>query len=134
MKSYASLEQSRKLAEFLPLESADMEYLRFKENNALISSVPFVKDESEVENSAYDAVYERIPCWSLAALLGVIPQEIFNGEYIINITEGLNNKWIITYDYYGNVNHSFYGLSSDADNLIDSCIEMIIKLHERKIL
>ena len=29
---------------------------------------------------------------------------------------------------------AYYGLSSWADNLIDACYEMILKLHERKML
>lgn len=134
IKSNTDIEQSKKLAEFLPLESADMEYIILKKTNELISSVPFVKDELEVENSAYDATYDLIPCWSLAALLNIIPQEIFDGEYIINITEGRDNKWVLTYDHYENRNHSYYGLPIGADNLIDACVKMIIKLHERNLL
>ena len=134
IKSYTDIEQSKKLAEFLPLESADMEYLSIKENGALVGAVPFVKDDSEVEDSAYSHIYNRISCWSLAALINIIPQELFDGEYIINITEGLDNKWILTYDHYEKRNHSFYGLSAGADNLVDACTDIIIKLKERNII
>lgn len=75
MTHYTSIEQSKHLLGLgLSPESADMEYHRLKETNAAISSVPFVKDETEVENSAYNALYERIPCWSLGALLDVMPK------------------------------------------------------------
>lgn len=127
IKSFSDLEQSRKLAEILPLESADMYYpnridtkyqgalpIEYKRGNPLLS--------------------QEISAWSLAALLSIIPQEIFDGEYIINITEGWDNKWILTYDHHENRNHSYYGLSTGADNLVDACVEMIIKLHKLNLL
>ena len=52
---------------------------------------------------------------------------------LINV-EAVDNKWVITYDHYENRNHSFYGLSTGADNLVDTCYEMIIKLHEQNLL
>lgn len=122
MKSYTNLEQSKKLARILPLESADMRYSPLGDKMH-----PWVWTDTFIEKDA-------IPCWSLAALLEIIPQEIFDGEYITNITEGLDNKWVLTYDHYENRNHSFYGLSTGADNLVDACVEMIKKLHERKLL
>ena len=127
IKAYTDLEQSRKLAEILPLESADMYYhnrvdipdnfplpIEWKRANPLLS--------------------QEIPCWSLAALLGLIPQEIFDGEYIINITEGCDYRWALTHDYYENSKLSYYGLSAGADNLIDACYELTLRLHERKML
>lgn len=63
MKSYTDIEQSKKLAKILPLESADMEYLTINETGSFIGTVPFVKDDSEVEDSAYSHTYNRIACW-----------------------------------------------------------------------
>lgn len=127
IKSYTDLEQSKKLAEILPLESADMYYpnridikyqgalpIEFKHGNPLLS--------------------QEIAAWSLAALINIIPQELFDGEYIINITEGRNNKWIITYDHYEHRDYSYYGLSTGADNLVDACVAMIEKLQELNLL
>ena len=125
MIAYTSLEQSKKLAEILPLESADMFCL-------VVGDTPRVHVLTEPLNNY--SHWENYPCWSLAALLEIIPKEIFSGEYIINITEGLDNKWCITYDNIDNRNHSFYGLSSSVDNLIDACYEMILKLHGLKML
>ena len=128
IKSYTDLEQSKKLAEFLPLESADMCWVSCDNGN---------EKYFRAENRRIILNYEKkhwIPCWSLAALLDIIPQEIFDGEYIINITEGWDVKWALTYDHCKNKNHSFYGLSSNADNLVDVCYELILKLYERKML
>lgn len=130
MKSFTNVEQSKKLAEILPIESADMEFMFLKTDGTMVSNVPFLKEETDEP----DCSYKLVPCWSLAALINVIPQEIFDGEYIINITEGLDNRWIITYDHHENKHHSYYGLSSGADNLVEGCVEIIIKLHERKLL
>lgn len=123
IKSFTSLEQSKKLAEFLPIESADMYW-------DLLSKDKYAKVNNIGNCLGRTCVY----AWSLAALINIIPQELFDGEYIINITEGIDNKWIITYDHYENRNHSFYGLSAGADNLVDACYEMIIKLHEQNLL
>ena len=124
IKSFTSLEQSKKLAEILPLESADM-YWWSSGKRYYIEAI----DDGDFNEKEGD-----IRAWSLAALINIIPQELFDGEYIINITEGIDNKWIITYDHYENRNHSFYGLSAGADNLVDTCYEMIIKLHEQNLL
>ena len=56
MKSYTDLEQSKKLAEILPIESAVMPYYYDKDNDV------------------------EIPCWSLAALLNATPQIKIRGS------------------------------------------------------
>lgn len=124
MKAFTDLEQSKKLAEILPIESADMCYPRDA----------FAVNYDEEPVCHYNGIGLACPCWSLAALLDVIPQEIFDGEYVINITEGCDNRWVLTYDYYENRNHSYYGLSTGADNLVDACYEMILKLKEKNLL
>ena len=139
MKAYTDLEQSKKLAEILPLESADMCWTNHcygSIRSSMTVSSKTIEEYKELltrfgDLTSIDVFY---PCWSLAALLEIIPSEIISGEYIINITEGSDNKWCISYDNIDNRNYSFYGLSSSADNLIDACYEMIIKLHERKLL
>ena len=74
MKSYTDLEQSKRLAEILPLESADMEYMFLKKDNSKVSNVPFVKDDDEPEWPD-DGSYDFIPCWSLAALFTVLQNQ-----------------------------------------------------------
>lgn len=117
IKSYTSLEQSKKLAEFLPIESADMEYIFLKKDNSPIGTVPFVKDNCKVENSAFDYDYNRISCWSLTALLATLPN-----YYIAN--NGIDGIAIWSMD----INPNKY------DNLIDACYELILKLHDNNLL
>lgn len=124
IKSFTSLEQSKKLAEILSLKSADIHYERAYFEGK--QSDWFVKLGSPIKSD------DIIPCWSLAALISIIPQELFDGEYIINITEGVNHKWVISYEAFCGV--SSYAVNTSGDNLIDCCVEMIIKLKERNLL
>lgn len=134
MKSYTDIEQSKKLVEILPLESADMHYCLEQRDIASgyeIGITPYTKAKSFTGKCN---IIDVQPSWSLAALFSVIPQEIFGGEYIINITEGIDNRWALTYDHFENRNHSYYSLSIGADNLVDACVSMIEKLHELNLL
>jgi hypothetical protein len=136
MKSYTDLEQSKKLAEILPLESADMEYLAIKENGALVGTVPFAKDDSEVEDSAYSYTYDRISCWSLAALLDVLPNNenistnLSRGGYRISTLE-YTNSWFVDYE---DETDGLNNCVTSADNPVDACVTMIEKLNELNLL
>ena len=119
MKAYTDIEQSKKLAEILPLESADMFWYRdavTKENNPRIMSLSKVPKNKSMYYS---------PCWSLAALFSVIPEGIIENYYTPNIQKE-NGKYSIA---YGDEE-----LLCEADNPIDACYGMIIKLHEQKLL
>ena len=67
MKSYTDLDQSKKLAEILPLESADMFWYR----DAVTTEVnPRIMNYMQVPK--LQSMYYS-PCWSLTALLDVLP-------------------------------------------------------------
>lgn len=136
IKSYTDISQSKTLSKILPLESADMCYKCFGEEtyDLFFCEVSYSEWAKDYRELFVKAGLQLIPCWNLSALISIIPQELFDGEYIINITEGIDNKWIITYDHHENRNHSYYGLSSGADNLVDACYNLILKLNERKML
>ena len=134
MKIYTTLKQSKELAKILPLDTADMCYKCLGEDPYDVCLRPYSEWKEVYKGLLVDKEVDVIPCWSLAALLSIIPQEIFDGEYIINITEGWDNKWILTYDHHENRNHSYYTLSIGADNLVDACVEMIIRLNELNML
>lgn len=111
IKSYTDLEQSKKLAEILPLESADMGYLW---NGTSFCEYP-------VSNQTIFNRIENIPCWSFAALLNVLP-EIQGGKPIIVLDDNY-----ITYPHMSK-------LHTKADNLVDACVAMIIRLNELNLL
>ena len=111
MKSYTDLEQSKKLAEILPLESADM-YYKPADGFCTEPSEPMIGDIKYAHPRS-------IRCWSLAALLGVLPE-----KYIELIKEGGMYRIIIKNSY----------ITCLFDNPVDACYEMILKLHEFKVL
>lgn len=121
MKSYTSLEQSKKLAEILPLESADM---RYDEYISHIDGTPKVGYKK--------GVTDGIPCWSLAALLEQIPSDLGSSTLTIEKCDSEPFKYGLNY-------HDMWGREDDIqtkyyDDLVDACYEMIIKLNEQKLL
>lgn len=129
MKSYTDLEQSKKLAKILPLKSADMYYL-YDEKMEMYDDYPrLITDTDELWD-------DDTPCWSLAALLDLLPNNehiettISRGSWKIDTVEYLPNTWWCAYEDTKNQTE----FNKSADNPVDACVEMIIKLHEQKLL
>lgn len=114
MKAYTDLEQSKKLAKILPLESADMAYYQWKDDGNLVSPVPFVLDGMEEKG---DGLFDYIPCWSLVALLNATPQLKIRGSKKIG------------YIAYYNKNIA----SNRSFNIIGACYETIIIKTEKEL-
>lgn len=69
IKSYTDISQSKKLAKILPLESADMFHAP---DAGIVVTEPYkLNEDDETFITAYKGA---IPCWSLAALLSVLPK------------------------------------------------------------
>lgn len=125
MKAYTDINQSKKLAEILSIESADMRYAPFGDIH------PWFWDGHLLEKGA-------IPCWSLAALFErVLPLE----AEIHKQTDG--HKMYYYVEIYTKeicmklkrMNKPEICLSSERhENLVDACVEMILKLYKEKIL
>lgn len=123
IKSYTDLEQSKVLANILPLESADMHYSkdfdgRWFVDLAKYTSVKIPKYVGNVEE-------HLLPCWSLAALLGVLPlpdliQDKADDELFCQCS---------VYDEDGTLLCETYD-----NNPVDACVAMIENLHELKML
>ena len=125
IKSYTDIEQSKKLAKILPIESADMWHHGFFHPLRMCKIEYNPPAPYHSVNSQWDC-----PCWSLAALLGVIPKQIKNNVLRVDIDEKNFSIW---YDELG------YGVNSELPDIImecpvDACVELIIKLHELKML
>jgi hypothetical protein len=128
MKAYTDLEQSKKLAEFMPLESAGM-FWRYNHNIHTYDDIPKIL----VVNNWDDDYNKDIPCWSLAALLNYLREidffpEIEADEY--GVTMSIN--------YYDEEEARLlapvHNIKVKAESFIDACVAMIEKLHELKIL
>lgn len=136
MKAYTDIEQSRKLAEILPLESADMYYF------AIIRDYPYsqgkIKTIAKIMDCSFSSDYDT-PCWSLAALLSILPIVYINnkkevcGPLHIDITDSETPfvLWYVNLFHKGNIVEI---QTKEYDNLVDACYEMITKLHEQKLL
>jgi len=121
IKSFTSLEQSKKLTEFLPLESADMGWYYTSNPNA-------ARNQMWVGTKAENA---DIPCWSLAALLNIIPKRI--NEYNVLRIDISTNDFAIWYDEIGcGVNNNLPDVTRES--AVDACVIMIEKLHELNLL
>ena len=124
MKSYTDISQSKKLADILPLESADMCY-RYYSGGVITGYGDCVLAKSFITGK--NVIQENdLPCWSLAALLEIIKkcigyslQSLDTHTVFMNCELGGKPYNIVTGIY---------------DNPIDACYEMILKLHELNLL
>lgn len=131
MKSYTDLDQSKKLAELLPLESADAFYMMGDEPVDIAVIYGFVTYKHLKEQVAYK---RAVPCWSPAALLDVLESEIDGEEgetYNLKI-EKEGTWWNVWYEeQYDEANPIE---TESTENLVDACYEIILKLHELNLL
>lgn len=117
MKSYTDIEQSKKLAKILLLESADMYWFR---NNVEVPCV-YPKDMMK------DSVSVTCPCWSLTALLKVLPNYIdYDTIRCPDLIRNIDKNYMVI---YSPLKHS--GI---YDNPVDACVDMIEKLNEQNLL
>lgn len=102
-KIYTSIEQSKKLVEILPIESADM----FYRDNGIDVKLMWEHNAQKVTS----------PCWSLTALLNVLPSATLDSSN----------------DHHFRI-HCMERYTEWHDNAVDACVEMILKLKELKLL
>lgn len=126
IKSYTDIEQAKKLAEILPLESADAKYgyiapyecsdrMYDEGYDEIPYPIAFIKND--YLNFFIEEYDGELPCWSLAALLNVLPSATLDSSN----------------DHHYRI-HCMERFTEWYDNAIDACYEMILKLHELKKL
>lgn len=129
MKAYTDIEQSKKLAEFLSHKTADNTYERVviagcnldipEEQQYVHRNIPF---------TFFSGV--GIPCWSLAALLSILPSDIIRNEKTMFLTLEKAGA----YNLYYKSNDRLDELWETDFEPIDACYKMILDLHELKLL
>lgn len=125
MRGYTTVEQSKKLAEFLPIESADMAWCNSSIKginyiNPFSANLHTVKEMREAFDEGlrgWDKYWELIPCWSLAALLGVYPMVV-----------GRDMDMYCCWQNSKNLHSRHY------DNPVDACVEMVELLHKENLI
>ena len=147
IKSFTDLEQSKKLAEILPLESADMAYIWHATSDNPIfrfdgDMPPMVLKDVPISEITADT----LPCWSLAILLAILPNEIVTDDrfaechYQIHIRkyDGGDNTTLyqIAYGNDRGLSGSWHDMinTGEKENLVDCCVQMILTLHKFKML
>jgi hypothetical protein len=122
MNNYTSISQSKAIANILPIESADMKWFIPADNEGeFVEEVTIIKYKCEYYSFEKVTDWDDtpyIPCWSLAALLSVLPKyELHNNGKTIQLDVNLE-----TLTTEGN------------ETLLDLVVNMIIHLHEINLL
>ena len=114
VKAYTDIEQSKKLAEILPPESADM--ARCGGENVIMTDYISAKKKFSVCGEL-----TITPCWSLAGLLNILPHP--------GCFQETSSHWFC--DCFAK-NGCYY--EEEASNPVDACVEMVCKLKENNML
>lgn len=122
IKSYTDIKQSRKLAEFLPYESADMGYYEYTSH---IDGTPKVGYK--------EGITEGIPCWSLSSLLNYLRESDFFPNIEVN-----EHSITMNVSYYDEKEARplapIHNIKVEADTFVDACYELLLKLNEVNLL
>lgn len=115
IKAYTDISQSKKLAKILPIESADMNYWC----------------GTQIRIGGYRTMDKDldIPCWSLAALLDILSKTAhsIDEDGSVDLSDYKNIEWSL------GLTNTDVGLFT-ANNPVDACVKIILKLHELKML
>lgn len=119
MKAYTDIEQSKRLAEILPLESANTIWDLTNPDLPTIRAIPY--KDFDYENKYLNI----IPAWSLAALLDILPD---GTDIVKDKADTENEKYMCTVGIKDDI------ISTFGKNPVDACVEMVLKLKELKLL
>ena len=119
IKSYTDYSQAQILSKILSDESADMVYIATT-NDDIGDTLYTAEYKSEIIIKEGDTDY--VNCWSLASLFNVLPhiQEFYP------TIEKINDKYVCRYKNSG--------IWTNGDNPVDACYEVILNLHDLKLL
>lgn len=128
------MEQSKKLAEILPIESADMYYPWYiEEDGDTIESGHRISTPNIGDFITHKVNKMILPCWSLAALSEFILPYIADDDgnnYKFYLSKDGLDRWIA---YYKSDNVSIH-ICEESDNMIDVILEMVCWLKEEKYI
>ena len=123
IKSYTDLEQSKKLAEILPLETADFGWNIFVDGSTRILPI----DDWDLTKDGSKSV-KFFHAWSLAALVSVLPViDLYAPSLKMKLTHRYYVKFYLS-------EQKRYIVTDDYESPIDACVAMIEKLHEQKLI
>lgn len=120
IKAYTDLEQAKKLAEILPLESANMAWYPSYAKEGY--SIRMLNDTYPLDIIGEE--HDDIPAWSLAALLNAVDFSTINLHY-----DNARKDWVASATIHDSTKHCTKYESTRANNLIDACYEIVLKLY-----
>lgn len=117
-------EAKRLVAAQVDLNSADMSYIGGPFTWTL-SAVPSIAVKNNL--FSFRQGYEW-PCWSLGALLQLLPKQIgmYGEKYYLIVSEGAKLPWSICYADVYNEDHPI--LAFQKETIVEACVEMIAAL------
>ena len=120
---WTTLEEAEKLVKAgLPIETADMHYLDHGSNEFRALTLPYVNTASGVRPWV-------IPCWSLGALIQMLPLNIQTKDYLLHkydLEFKLYSGYMVAYCI--GQSHTPIIFTEKYETLIEACVEMIILL------
>lgn len=120
MKNVTDLEQAKLLQDILPHETADMCYTTTIHGGKHI--------EYKLASIERKQWREDLFAWSLAALIDILPETVNEGTQYYGKLEITKTH----VGYYGAFEQALFIFESDS--IVDNCVNMIIELHNRKLL
>ena len=146
MKSYTDIKQSKKLAEILPIESADCywDYDEMQKFHRICWFEDGFNKESQLRFNE-----NNVCAWSLAALMNLLPSEFTEKGKYSETTYNIDiRKYALTenvdlyqiaygnYIFYEDGNRSWKDMvdTGEKENLIDAAFQMICWLKENNKL
>lgn len=124
MKNCTDLQQSKRLIEILPIESADNVIVSIGYNDG-VKTVIMPKETLDIIKTPFSDIRKITPCWSLVALLDVLQDNIKIEKTLFDQSN------MFTYSILGD---GYEYRTYEHKNLINACYEMIVKLHEQNLL
>ena len=125
IKSYTDLDQSKKLARILPLESADMYWWSSGKRYYI----------EAMDDGDFNEKEGHVRAWSLAALLEQLPYEVCDDDgvsWYLKMDKGDDVYQLIyiknNYGFTENIHTDMH------EHFVDACYELILKLHELNLL
>ena len=129
MKMYTDYDQSVKLAEILPADTADMYWL--------IKNEKPVKAYLDIEDIKSDDKCSYCPCWSLPTLFNMLPDIGYEAGCSWEICRLINVNKNALKDQYYVTGHDMWDheiIGPYYDEPIDACANMIIELHKNNYI
>lgn len=135
-KICTSLEQSKKLIELgIDIKTADLTVTNYPLQNGSRFDFICCKLPNDTFPSITDGKSEKIPAWSLTALLGLIPFQIIekNERYGFRQWKGYNSQGeTYCFEYVSSTNQRLYE-TYHWNNPIDAAFEMVCWLKENNL-